>query len=90
MVSLRDAGLEDDVFGKSVGSHTVTAQSGAFGSKNIARGKSWTYVPRKAGVFPYTCTSHPTILVDRYDNVSGPHAEGLRLETVSRPFPRCA
>ncbi|WP_454742772.1 cupredoxin domain-containing protein [Cupriavidus necator] len=41
--------------------HTVTAQSGAFGSKNIAPGKSWTYVPRKTGVFPYTCTLHPTM-----------------------------
>lgn len=41
--------------------HTVTAQSGAFDSKNIAPGKSWKYVPRKDGVFAYTCTLHPTM-----------------------------
>lgn len=41
--------------------HTVTAQAGGFDSKAIATGKSWKYVARKAGVFPYICTLHPTM-----------------------------
>ncbi|WP_420819659.1 cupredoxin domain-containing protein [Pandoraea terrae] len=41
--------------------HTVTAQAGEFDSKNIAPGKSWKYVARKRGVFPYICTLHPTM-----------------------------
>lgn len=41
--------------------HTVTAPSGGFDSKNIAPGKSWKYVARKTGVYPYTCTLHPTM-----------------------------
>lgn len=41
--------------------HTVTARSGGFDSKTIGPGKSWTYRVRKAGVFPYVCTLHPTM-----------------------------
>ncbi|KAI3601692.1 hypothetical protein D8I24_3477 [Cupriavidus necator H850] len=41
--------------------HTVTASGGGFDSKAIAPGKSWTYTARKTGVFPYTCTLHPTM-----------------------------
>ena len=37
--------------------HTVTA-AGAFDSGPIEAGKSWRYVARRAGVFPYVCTLH--------------------------------
>jgi plastocyanin len=40
--------------------HTVTA-AGAFDSKDIAAGKSWKYVARKAGRFDYVCIYHPTM-----------------------------
>ena len=40
--------------------HTVTAP-GAFDSHNIAAGASWSYVPRKAGDYVYTCTLHPNM-----------------------------
>jgi plastocyanin len=39
--------------------HTATA--GAFDSKNIAAGASWTYRPRARGEFPYVCSLHPTM-----------------------------
>lgn len=41
--------------------HTATASAAGFDSKNIAPGKSWKYRPRKAGVFPYSCTLHTTM-----------------------------
>ncbi|WP_432262734.1 plastocyanin/azurin family copper-binding protein [Cupriavidus sp. TMH.W2] len=41
--------------------HTVTASGDGFDSKAIAPGKSWRYAARKTGVFPYTCTLHPTM-----------------------------
>ncbi|RDK05894.1 hypothetical protein DN412_34390 [Cupriavidus lacunae] len=41
--------------------HTVTAQSGGFDSKGIAPGNSWKYISRRTGIFPYTCTFHPTM-----------------------------
>ena len=40
--------------------HTVTS-AGAFDSREIAAGKSWTYAPRKAGQYAYICTLHPTM-----------------------------
>ena len=40
--------------------HTVTA-SGAFDSHSIAAGRSWKYLARKAGDYPYTCTLHPNM-----------------------------
>jgi plastocyanin len=40
--------------------HTVTAVS-TFDSHSIAAGGSWSYVPRKAGVFAYACTLHPNM-----------------------------
>jgi plastocyanin len=42
--------------------HTVTARGGAFDSKTIGAGKSWRYVARKSGEFPYVCTFHPTMI----------------------------
>lgn len=41
--------------------HTVTADSGAFDSGNIAAGESWRYVATSAGSYSYLCTFHPTM-----------------------------
>jgi len=41
--------------------HTATSPRGAFDSGLIAPGKSWKYVPKRAGEFAYTCTYHPTM-----------------------------
>jgi plastocyanin len=41
--------------------HTVTSETGAFESQTIAPGAKWTYRPRKAGVFAYKCSFHPTM-----------------------------
>ena len=38
--------------------HTATAR-GAFDSKEIAPGKSWKWIARKAGSYDYVCTLHP-------------------------------
>jgi plastocyanin len=40
--------------------HTVTAK-GAFDSHDIAAGKSWKYVAKKAGEYSYVCTLHPNM-----------------------------
>jgi plastocyanin len=40
--------------------HSVTAR-GAFDSHDIAAGKSWKYVARKAGEYAYICTLHPNM-----------------------------
>jgi plastocyanin len=42
--------------------HTVTAVGKLFDSHEIAAGGSWKYTARKAGVFAYACTLHPTML----------------------------
>jgi plastocyanin len=39
--------------------HTVTADSGAFDSGNIAVGATWRFTATKAGTFRYHCTYHP-------------------------------
>jgi plastocyanin len=41
--------------------HTATAPGGAFDSKEIPPGKSWTYTAGAKGDVPYTCTIHPTM-----------------------------
>jgi plastocyanin len=41
--------------------HTVTAKDGAFDSKQIEPGKSWTYRSVKKGTFAYVCSLHPTM-----------------------------
>jgi len=41
--------------------HTVTAVGKRFDSHEIAVGHSWTYRARKAGIFSYACTLHPTM-----------------------------
>jgi plastocyanin len=40
--------------------HTVTDR-GVFDSGEIAAGKSWKWTARKAGVYDYVCTLHPTM-----------------------------
>jgi plastocyanin len=41
--------------------HTATARAGAFDSKAIAAGASWTYTVSTRGEFAYSCTYHPTM-----------------------------
>ena len=40
--------------------HTATAGHG-FDSKTLNTGQSWSFVARKKGKYPYTCTYHPTM-----------------------------
>jgi len=47
---------------KDLLAHTATethTTKGGFDSKVIQPGKSWRYVARKKGEFPYTCAFHP-------------------------------
>jgi plastocyanin len=41
--------------------HTVTSRAGGFDSHEIPPDKSWTYMARTKGKFPYLCTLHPTM-----------------------------
>jgi plastocyanin len=41
--------------------HTATSKTGGFDSHDIASEKSWKYVARKKGDFPYICTIHPSM-----------------------------
>ena len=41
--------------------HTATAKRGAFDSKEIAAGKSWSYTTSAKGQLDYKCTLHPTM-----------------------------
>ncbi len=41
--------------------HTATASDRSFDSHSIAPGKSWSWVAKKAGEYPYVCTLHPTM-----------------------------
>jgi plastocyanin len=41
--------------------HTATSAAGGFDSGQIAAGQSWTFTPRKKGVYTYTCTLHSTM-----------------------------
>jgi len=41
--------------------HTVTAQEGAFDSRQIEPGTSWTYRSIRKGAFAYVCSLHPTM-----------------------------
>ena len=44
---------------KDILAHTATADGGAFDSRVIQPGKSWKFIARKAGEYPYTCAFHP-------------------------------
>lgn len=41
--------------------HTVTSADTAWGSGDMPRGSSWTYVAAAAGEYPYVCEYHPTM-----------------------------
>ena len=44
---------------KDILAHTATAAKSGFDSKVIQPGKSWKFVARTKGEFPYTCAFHP-------------------------------
>jgi plastocyanin len=44
---------------KDILAHTATSTSGGFDSKVIDPGKTWKFVARKKGDFPYLCSFHP-------------------------------
>ncbi|MEM5454235.1 cupredoxin family copper-binding protein [Paraburkholderia phytofirmans] len=46
---------------KDLFSHTASAMSKAFDSREIAPNASWTYVARETGSYPYLCTLHVTM-----------------------------
>lgn len=41
--------------------HTATAKNGGFDSDDITSGKSWKFVAKKKGDFPYICSIHPSM-----------------------------
>ena len=41
--------------------HTATAGAGAFDSKEMAPGASWTFTAKVKGDLEYACTFHPTM-----------------------------
>ena len=41
--------------------HTATANDKSFDSGSVAADASWSYVAKKKGEYPYTCTFHPTM-----------------------------
>jgi plastocyanin len=41
--------------------HTATSKIGKFDSDDIAPGKSWKFVAKKKGDFPYICSIHPSM-----------------------------
>jgi plastocyanin len=41
--------------------HSATSEAGGFDSRPIAPGKSWKFIARKTGDFPYACSIHPSM-----------------------------
>lgn len=41
--------------------HTATSGNRSFNSGDIPTSRSWTFVARKVGTFPYSCALHPTM-----------------------------
>ena len=41
--------------------HTATSDNRRFNSGDIPTNRSWTFVARKPGTFPYSCALHPTM-----------------------------
>lgn len=39
--------------------HTVTSDSGAFGSQTLNQGNTFSFTFTSAGTFPYHCAFHP-------------------------------
>ena len=46
---------------KDLVGHTVTSDSGAFGSGTLATGDIFTFTFTVSGSYPYHCTPHPTM-----------------------------
>ncbi|MCU1456904.1 MAG: hypothetical protein JWL73_996 [Actinomycetia bacterium] len=51
-------GQKIKVTNKDSTAHTVTADKGAFDTKDIAPGKSKTFTVKKAGKYPFHCSIH--------------------------------
>jgi plastocyanin len=47
---------------KDAATHTVTSDSGAFDSKNLATGASFSFTFSQAGTFSYKCAIHPRMV----------------------------
>ena len=41
--------------------HTATSDRSGFDSGNIQPGRSWKFIAKKRGSFPYSCALHPTM-----------------------------
>jgi plastocyanin len=41
--------------------HTATSKTGGFDSDDIKPGKSWTFVAKTKGDYPYICSIHPSM-----------------------------
>jgi plastocyanin len=41
--------------------HTATSKTGGFDSDAVLPGKSWTFVAKKKGDYPYICSIHPSM-----------------------------
>ena len=41
--------------------HTATSKTGGFDSDAVMPGKSWTFVAKKKGDYPYICSIHPSM-----------------------------
>jgi plastocyanin len=41
--------------------HTATSKAAGFDSDDIRSGKSWKYVAKEKGDFPYVCSIHPSM-----------------------------
>lgn len=41
--------------------HTATSDRSGFDSGNIRSGRSWKFIAKKRGTFPYSCALHPTM-----------------------------
>jgi plastocyanin len=41
--------------------HTATATDGGFDSRDLAAGKSWSFLATKTGTYTYECRFHPTM-----------------------------
>jgi plastocyanin len=56
-----DAGDSVKWTNKDAFPHTATSDRRGFNSREIPTNRSWTFVARKKGTFPYSCLLHPTM-----------------------------
>ena len=50
--------------------HTATSKTGSFDSDDIKPARSWTFVAKKKGDFPYVCSIHPSMKGTLHVNVN--------------------